>query len=54
MVPRSLSEEIVPARSYGLMENVGAGQTDIDQSDGDLEYFEACLESFPGDAGAIY
>lgn len=52
MIPK-LDEEIVPARSYGLMENVGLGRTAVDQSDGEDEYFSECMEMFPGDAGEL-
>ena len=42
---RPLYEEIVPARSFGLIESCGQGRTDIDQSDGDDEYYQDCVES---------
>ena len=42
---RPLYEEIFPARSFGLIESCGQGRTDIDQTDGDDEYYQDCIES---------
>ena len=42
-----LEGDFAPARSYGLIESVGRGRTDCDQSDGDDAYFELCLECRP-------
>lgn len=44
MIPDKMAEKLVPARSYGLIENVGFGRTAIDQSDGEDEYFETCAD----------
>ena len=41
---RPLYEEIVPARSFGLIESCGQGRTDIDQTDGDDEYYQDRVE----------
>ena len=54
MIPDTLDEEITPAQSYGLLELIDRDKTDIDQSDGDDDYFEDCAEMFPGDAGELY
>jgi hypothetical protein len=48
LIPEKLDEELAPARSYGLLENVEQGKTEVDQSDGDDDYFQACEEVFEG------
>ena len=53
MIPNNL-DELVPAHSYGLLESVGQGRTDIDQSDGDDAYFELCAEIYGGKYEKVY
>jgi hypothetical protein len=48
-----ISEEITPSRSYGLLESVGQGRTNIDGDD-DAEYFELCSELYGGEHVKVY
>ena len=47
-------EEINAPASYGLMETVGRGRTDIDQSDGEDEYFELCAKVYGDSYVRVY
>jgi hypothetical protein len=45
--------ELTPSRSYGLLESVGQGRTNIDGDD-DAEYFEICSEIYGGEYVKVY
>ena len=45
MIPLSLLDEVVPAKSYGLMESIGGETTDIDHDD-DLDYWLTCRDVY--------
>ena len=49
MIPDTLLDEVSPARSYGLMEDIERGRTAIDPDSGDADdvYYEDCLLCFP-------
>lgn len=47
MIPDSMTEELSLPASYGLIEGVGQGRTDID-GDADAEFFELCAEIYGG------
>ena len=53
MIPDSLSEELSRPASYGLIEGVGQGRTDID-GDADAEYFEICAAIYGGNYEKVY
>ena len=44
MIPASLEDELSPAYSYGLIESVGRGRTDIDG--GDQEHYQEDCENY--------
>jgi hypothetical protein len=49
-------EDLTPSRSsrsYGLLESVGQGRTNIDGDD-DAEYFEICSEIYGGGYVRVY
>jgi hypothetical protein len=46
-------EDLTPSRSYGLLESVGQGRTNIDGDD-DAEYFELCSEIYGGGYVKVY
>lgn len=57
MIPETLTDEICPAKSYGLLESIGSEElTKIDQEGGDtdLSFYMECLDAFPGDSGELY
>ena len=54
MIPDNMLEELSPARSYGLLEDWGAGKTEVDQSDGDDDYYLACAELYVPASGLSY
>jgi hypothetical protein len=48
-----MTEELSRPASYGLIEGVGQGRTDID-GDADAEFFEICAEIYGGEYVKTY